>query len=490
MNRASGILMHISSLPSKYFIGSLGKEAENFAIFLRASKQKYWQILPINPMDSENSPYSSCDSFAGNIYLIDIDKLVEDGFLESSDLDDITISDSYVTNYEQARNIKDKLLNKSYEKFKLSNKFTKYNDFLLENKSWINDYALFMALYDYFKKPWNEWPFLLAKRESKTILEYEKVLSEEINYQKYTQYLFYKQYYDFIDMLKKYDIKLIGDIPMYVSYNSVDVWKNQDYFLLNKKGLPKYFSGASPDSMSLKGQLWGNPIYDYKKMRQNGYKFWRDRICHVSKLCDVLRIDHFRAFDSYYVIPSSSKDASKGYYKKGEGRKLLDLILKSVKKCDIIAEDLGDIPQSVIKLKDTYNLPGMKILQFAFDGNPKNPYLPHNYEKNCIAYLGTHDNETISKWWNNLDYHTRKQVYSYAGIETDHEINRKLMKLLSRSNALITIFSIQDIIGADSLSRMNTPGISKGNWNFMLNPNLIDKSIIEYLSSLSELFDR
>ncbi|MDD3383604.1 MAG: 4-alpha-glucanotransferase [Bacilli bacterium] len=490
MDRASGILMHISSLPSNYFIGSLGKEAEKFASFLHDSGQKYWQILPLNPIDAENSPYSSSDSFAGNIYLIDIEKLVEDNFLELVDLEEIPISKMYITDYKKAREIKDKLLLISYNKFKIRNKLDEYEEFVFENKSWLNDYALFMSLFDYFKKQWDEWPLPLVKRNKKTILEYQEKLEKEIDYYKYVQYLFYKQYNDFKNMLKKYDIKLIGDIPMYVSYNSVDVWKNQKSFLLNQNRKPKYLSGASPDSMSVKGQLWGNPIYDYNIMRKNNYKFWRNRIKHASRLCDVLRIDHFRAFDSYYIIPSHNKDASKGHYIKGEGKKLLDVIIKSAKNCEIIAEDLGDIPQSVMKLRNYYKIPGMKILQFAFNNDSKNPYLPHNYEKNCVAYLGTHDNEIISRWWNNLDNDTKRQVYSYSGIETEHELNRKLMKLLSRSNASLVIFSIQDVIGDINLKRMNTPGIAKGNWGFMLNPNLIDESIISYLSSLSKLFNR
>ncbi len=463
--RASGILMHITSLPSRYGIGTLAS-ADKFIDFLVKSKQHYWQILPINPADYVNSPYASSSAFAGNTLLIDPTQLVEEGLVSDQLLEQC--SHCVGTDYKYAKDNSAKILEYAYQQFVRNDPPKNYFAFVDNNQYWLDDYCLFSALKEHFDFiPWSEWSDNdIRMRTVGAINYYTDLLADRIDFYSFCQYIFYKQWDKVRAKLVTNNIKLIGDIPMYVAYDSADVWAHSQEFVLTSDNKPKLVAGVPPDYFSADGQLWGNPLYNWKAMKASGYKWWLARIEQCSKLVDVLRIDHFRAFDSYYGIKHGAPNARTGKWFKGVGLPFLKLIINAHPNLDIIAEDLGDIPDSVLELRRKCGLDGMKILQFAFDGNNNNPFLPHNYSTNCVAYLGTHDNDTTMGWWHSIDNYTRDRVLSYCVLPDDNDINWHLINALSASNANTAIIAMQDIAGCDTTSRMNTPG-TLGQWMYM-----------------------
>lgn len=463
--RASGVLMHITSLPSRYGVGCLG-DADKFIKFLVKSQQHYWQILPINPADFVNSPYASSSTFAGNTLLIDPRQLVEQGLLCEQLLEQC--SHSKGMDYEYAKVNNTKMLQYAYQQFCRHDLSKEYYQFVDDNEYWLEDYCLFSALKDHFGGvSWEHWEDQsIRHRNVGAISHYSDMLADKIDYYKFCQYIFFQQWEVFRNKLKQNNIKLIGDIPMYVAYDSADVWAHSNNFVLTAQLTPKLVAGVPPDYFSADGQLWGNPLYSWKNMKLDGYSWWLNRVGMCSKLFDVLRIDHFRAFDSYYAIKHGSPNARVGRWVKGVGYPFLKLLADTFPELDIIAEDLGDIPPSVFALRDRCGLAGMKILQFAFDGNNNNLFLPHNYLSHCVAYLGTHDNDTTVGWWNSIDDNTRNRVKHYFSFDNDHDINWKLVDALSASNADTVIISMQDITGQDSVGRMNTPS-TLGCWKYM-----------------------
>lgn len=462
--RSSGILLHITSLPSCSGVGTLG-DVDRFVEFLQQSGQKYWQLLPITPTDFVNSPYASPSAFAGNTLLVDLDQLAKDGLIC-----DETLSASKTckgNDYVFAKYHNNIALREAYSNFVRFNPPADYEDFCRANSYWLDDYALFCALKSHFGgKSWLDWEDDdIRMRRPAALAAYVDKLSDEVDFYVFCQYVFDKQWADFRVKLAKADIKLVGDIPIYVSYDSADVWAHSQLFDLTNDRRPKWVAGVPPDYFSADGQLWGNPLYDWDAMKKDGYDWWLKRVQRCAQLFDVLRIDHFRAFDSYYAIAYGEKTARNGHWRKGVGYEFVKKLQDSV-DITIVAEDLGDIPQSVLDLRDKCGLAGMKVVQFAFDGNPKNAFLPVNFVPHCVAYLGTHDNDTTQGWWNALTKQEQQRVLDTLGIAESKHMPRTLIQILANSNAELVVYSMQDVAEDDTAARMNTPG-TLGCWKYM-----------------------
>ncbi len=463
--RSSGILLHITSLPSASGVGTLA-ETDKFIEFLRASKQRYWQILPITPTDFVNSPYASPSAFAGNTLVIDAEELCRTGLISEESLSESLRARG--NDYGYAIECKEKLLREAFANFVKNNPPQDYVEFCERNDYWLKDYALFCAVKKYFNgKSWLEWDDDdIRMRKEEAIAKYSQLLSDETDFVVFCQYIFDKQWKTFRAKLAKSGIKLIGDIPIYVAYDSADVWAHPELFVLTPDRRPDWVAGVPPDYFSEDGQLWGNPLYDWEAMKRQKFDWWTRRVGKCAEMMDVLRIDHFRAFDSYYAIKYGEKTARHGHWLKGIGYEFLKHIMDAFPELTIIAEDLGDIPKSVLDLRDKCGLAGMKIVQFGCDGNPDNPFLPANFNEHCVAYLGTHDNDTTVGWWQSLEEWQRQKALEVTGLADGEHIARNLLALLAQSRAELVIYSMQDIAEDDTRARMNTPG-TLGCWKYM-----------------------
>ena len=486
--RASGVLLHITSLPSSEGVGTLGN-VDRFIEFLVASGQKYWQILPVTPTDFVNSPYASPSAFAGNTLLIDLDDLAKSGLIS-----DETLSDGKTckgNDYAFAAEHKETALREAYHNFIKYNPPLDYADFCDSNAYWLDDYALFCALKKHFGgKSWAEWDDESVRmRQSAALERYADMLSDEVDYYVFCQYVFATQWAKFRAKLKANGIKLLGDIPIYVSYDSADVWAHPELFRLTADRRPSLVAGVPPDYFSADGQLWGNPLYDWKAMKTDNYDWWRKRVGKCAELFDVLRIDHFRAFDSYYAIRYGETTARRGTWEKGVGYEFLKELAQKASPLTIVAEDLGDIPPSVLKLREKCGFPGMKVVQFAFDGNPDNAFLPANHEQHCVAYLGTHDNDTTLGWWQSLPADEQQRVLTTLKLPTDEHISRQLITLLANSRAELVVYSMQDIAEDDTSARMNKPG-TLGCWKYMAKRGDFCAANAKWLKSVTEQADR
>lgn len=486
--RASGVLLHITSLPSSEGVGTLGN-VDRFIEFLVASGQKYWQILPVTPTDFVNSPYASPSAFAGNTLLIDLDDLAKSGLIS-----DETLSDGKTckgNDYAFAAEHKETALREAYHNFIKYNPPLDYADFCDSNAYWLNDYALFCALKKHFGgKSWAEWDDEMVRmRQSAALERYADMLSDEVDYYVFCQYVFATQWTKFRDKLANNGIKLLGDIPIYVSYDSADVWAHPELFQLTDDRRPSWVAGVPPDYFSADGQLWGNPLYDWKAMKADNYAWWHKRVAKCAELFDVLRIDHFRAFDSYYAIRHGEQTARRGHWEKGVGYEFLKQLSDQAAPLTIVAEDLGDIPPSVLKLREKCGFPGMKVVQFAFDGNPDNAFLPTNHEQHCVAYLGTHDNDTTLGWWQSLSADEQQRVLTTLKLPTDEHISRQLITLLANSRAELVVYSMQDIAEDDTSARMNKPG-TLGCWKYMAKRGDFCAANAKWLKSVTEQADR
>ncbi len=486
--RASGVLLHITSLPSSEGVGTLGN-VDRFIEFLVASGQKYWQILPVTPTDFVNSPYASPSAFAGNTLLIDLDDLAKSGLIS-----DETLSDGKTckgNDYAFAAEHKETALREAYHNFIKYNPPLDYADFCDSNAYWLDDYALFCALKKHFGgKSWSEWDDETVRmRQSAALERYADMLSDEVDYYVFCQYVFATQWAKFRDKLANNGIKLLGDIPIYVSYDSADVWAHPELFQLTDDRRPSWVAGVPPDYFSADGQLWGNPLYDWKAMKADNYDWWHKRVAKCAELFDVLRIDHFRAFDSYYAIRHGEQTARRGHWEKGVGYEFLKELAQKASPLTIVAEDLGDIPPSVLKLREKCGFPGMKVVQFAFDGNPDNAFLPTNHEQHCVAYLGTHDNDTTLGWWQSLSADEQQRVLATLKLPTDEHIAHQLIVLLANSRAELVIYSMQDIAEDDTTARMNKPG-TLGCWKYMAKRGDFCAANAKWLKSVTEQADR
>lgn len=483
--RSAGVLMPIFSLPSKYGIGSFSKEAYEFVDRLHMSKQHYWQILPINPVGPGNSPYQSCSTFAGNPLFIDIDSVIEDGMLEKSDIAGIDFDkDTTKVDYKKTIFAKEKVLRICFEKsFDKRNK--QYQIFLKKNDFWIEDYAMYMALSEHFGNTnWNEWEDGVRRRIKSTLDDYKNKLESEIDYHKFVQFLFFKQW----TKLKKYanskKVKIIGDIPIYVGYESCDVWQNPDLFMLDKNMMPSLLAGCPPDEFSKKGQLWGNPVYNWKRHKKTEYLWWIKRIEFAFKMCDVLRIDHFRGFESFYAVKAGSKDATEGKWYKGPGYTFFSHLKANLGLLSIIAEDLGFTTIGVEKLLQKTGFYGMKIFQFGFEKGKITEHIPYMYPNTSVAYTGTHDNDTIIGWYNNLKEKDKKNVNEFIG---KGELNIELIKNVLFSASDIAIIPMADYLSLGSVGRINTPSTIGENWQWRMTNTDFSIELAKKIAHLTKL---
>ncbi len=494
MNRGLGILTPIFSLPSNYGIGTFGKASFEFVDFLEKSKVKYWQLLPLNPTSYGDSPYQSFSSFALNPYFIDLDILIEQGYLTKEDVKDLDNSLNRHVDYGYLFNTRFKIL-----KIAFDNSFSKLKDeieiFVNENKYWIEPYALFMTL-----KVKNNFKglmdFPLQERfiSNEVIEDIKSNHLETYNFYIYIQYLAYTQYFKLKEYANKKGVKIIGDLPIYVALDSADVFAFKDQFLIDEDGKPSLVAGVPPDYFSSNGQLWGNPIYDYKKMDNDDYYFWRQRTFFASKLYDVIRIDHFRGFEAYYGIKYGEKTAINGQWYKGPGIHLLSQIKKTCKNTQFIAEDLGILTRGVYLLKDLIKWPGLVIYEFAYstsDSEFKSNYLPRHYKSNCVGYIGTHDNDTLKGFLNDKNNkELLPLIYKDLKVKTKSQAFDKMMESLTKSRANLVIYSIQDILKQDTSCRINTPGEAKANWQYRIIENYATKNNISKIKKLVEIGKR
>ena len=465
--RSSGVLMHISSLPSPYGIGTMGKEARKFADFLKKAGQKYWQILPVCPTSYGDSPYQSFSSFAGNPYFIDLETLCEEKLLTKKECESYPwgTNPRYV-DYGVMYESRYPLLKKAYARFRKHTP-SDFSDFCEKEAEWLDDYALFMALKDaHGGDSWFLWEPELKTRKKRALDKARAEYAEDICFYQMLQYLFYRQWRRLKAYVNDLGIEIIGDVPIYVAGDSADVWANPKQFYLDKELNPIDVAGCPPDVFSVDGQLWGNPLFRWDVMKRDGYSWWIKRIGAVCQLYDVVRIDHFRGFDSYYAIPGKDETARNGEWRKGPGIELFHAIEEAIGRPNIIVEDLGFLTPSVVELVKQTGYPGMKILQFAFGDTPDNAYLPHNYDKNCVVYTGTHDNETVLSWYQGTDGKTRKYAKAYMNLSKKEGIHWGVMRTAWNSVANLAIMPMQDILGLGDEGRMNTPSTLGGNWEW------------------------
>lgn len=493
--RSSGILFHPTSLPGKYGIGTLGKEAYAFIDFLKKSRQKLWQIFPLGPTGYGDSPYQSFSSFAGNPYLIDFDLLIEAHLLSEEDLRDVFFGDNeeYI-DYGAIYNQKYPLLRKAYENFKSSdNHETRENleHFKRENASWLNDYSLYISLKNHFNGlPWNEWAHDIKNREHGAMEHYRNELADDIEYHNFIQFLFFKQWGDVKRYANENGIKIIGDIPIFVAADSSDAWANPEIFLFDEERKPVKVAGVPPDYFSATGQLWGNPLYNWQKLKETNYNWWVERVRANLSTCDIIRIDHFRGFEAYWAVPYGDDTAINGQWEPGPGIDLFNAIKSQLGELPIIAEDLGLMTQGVIDLREATGFPGMKILGFAFDSGEENDYLPHTYTKNCVVYTGTHDNDTLIGWFQKAKEEDRQFARDYLNSRSDDEIHWDAIRGAWSSVASMAISPVQDFLGLGSEARINTPGVAAGNWQWRLRHGVLTDELAERIAKLTRVYSR
>ena len=489
--RKSGILCHITSLPGKYGSGDLGKNAYYFIDFLKNNHQSYWQILPINHVGMSASPYQSHSAFAGNPYLIDIDDLIERKLINKTDISDMPVFNNKKINFNIFFPWKMRILKKAINNF-IAMGCTEKNDFITFEKKeafWLNDYALFMALKDAYKgAPWNKWDTEIANRDKKTIADVKKELYTEILEYKIIQFIFFSEWKKLKEYANKNNIQIIGDLPIFIDFDSDSLWCNPHLFLLDRNA-PAYVAGVPPDYFCEDGQYWGNPLYNWNIMKEDDYDWWIKRLKHTFSMVDIVRLDHFRAFAAAWKIKANKEySAKKGTWQPGPGKVFFDTVNKKLKNPHIIAEDLGMIDKKVTDLRDACNLPGMCVLQFAFDDD-NSLFLPHNQIKNQVIYVGTHDNDTTIGWWEKLDEKTKDFTRRYLSINGNC-INWEMMRIAGMSVADTAIYTMQDIIGLDSSSRMNSPGIATGNWGWRFEWSQINEWHSNMLKEITFLYKR
>ncbi len=467
MKRESGILLHLSSLPTKYGIGTLGEEAYRFVDFLKRAGQSYWQILPIGPTSYGDSPYQSCSIYAGNPYFVDVDTLIKEGILASEDLEDCWWGAPGRVDYAAMYYYRMPLLEKAYTRGKELRK-EPFAAFRAANP-WVEDYGLFMALKRKFGMlPWSQWPEKAAARDPEALERYREELKEDVSCYAFTQYLFYEQWDRFIAYARKQGIRIIGDIPIYVTMDSCDVWMNPELFQLDEFRAPVAVAGCPPDGFSEDGQLWGNPLYDWPKHIATGFAWWKERIRASARFFDVIRIDHFRGLESYWSVPFGDETARNGKWVKGPGMKLVEAVREAVPGTDFIAEDLGYQTPEVAQLLADSGFPGMKVLEFAFYGE-NGDYLPHNIVYNSICYTGTHDNLTLAQWLDEESEETVEKAVKYLGLNKEEGIIRGIIRGGMSSVARLFVAQMQDWLELGAEARMNAPGeLSPKNWSWRL----------------------
>lgn len=495
--RSSGVLLHISSLPSAHGLGDFGPQAHAFIDFLASSGQSVWQILPLSPTNpgAGNSPYSSYSAFAGNPLFISPDLLVRQGILQPHDLERAPDFPEDRVDYERAMRWKTSILDQAFDNALVTLRKNKlFINFCQQESPWLDDYALFMALkQEYNNTPWYAWPLPLRLRTPQALHNAQEQLGYAILREKYFQYLFATHWHILTDYAHTHQILLFGDTPIYVSLDSSDVWANQYLFELDDQGLPIFCAGAPPDYFSATGQMWGNPVYDWEHHKQDGFSWWIQRLSHEAKRFDIVRLDHFRGFCGFWQVPACEPTAENGVWIKGPGTALFSAISTALPDLRIVAEDLGMITDDVVALMQQFTYPGMKVLHFAFSEDmPTNAYIPHNITANSVVYTGTHDNNTTRGWFlDELDQGGRSRLEEYAGQSVGAEnVAQILVRLALSSAANLCIIPMQDYLGLDGTERMNTPGISSGNWSWRVQQKQLTVELGRKIQRLSEIYGR
>ena len=467
--RASGILLHPTSLPGPHGCGDFGPAAYRFADWLASAGQKLWQVLPLVPTGLGNSPYMGTSAFAGNPLLIDLDELTARGWLVASSARMAVEFPSHSVDYGATIAFRMDMLRTAHAGFQVhatDTDRTTFAAFCATEAVWLDNFALFMAIASrYPDTAWNQWPAPLARREPGALQTARQQLAEEIQFWQFTQWCFQRQWLALKHYANERGVQLVGDIPIFIAYHSAEVWARPELFYLGDDLLPTVVAGVPPDYFSATGQRWGNPLYRWDVLEQEGYAWWVERLRHSMTLVDLVRIDHFRGFAGYWEIPAQETTAIHGRWVSGPGAKLFQAIEQALGRLPIIAEDLGVITPDVIELRDQFKLPGMRVLEFAFGGNAENPHLPHHYEANTVVYTGTHDNDTIRGWWNAASQRERSFASLYLGTD-GHDIQWDLIRAASASIADLAIYPLQDVLGLGSEHRMNLPGQSDGHWQW------------------------
>lgn len=490
--RASGILLHPSSLPGPHGIGDLGNEAYRFVDFLAASGQSVWQILPLGPAGYGNSPYSTLSAFAGNPLLISLERLVEAGDLEASDLAGVAMTEGGV-NYRFAHGFKGRLLHKAARRFREKadrQRQTSLAAFCEEQSGWLDDFILFEALRKkQSDRSWTRWPEDLRRREPQALDFWRRELVEAIFCRQYAQFVFFEQWFALKEYANRRGIRILGDLPIFVALDSADVWSAPENYYLDEERQPTLVAGVPPDYFSETGQRWGNPLYRWDRMVEQDFNWWRRRLRWALKQADLLRIDHFRGFEACWAIPAAEKTAINGSWMPVPGAELFQTLLDEWGELPLVAEDLGVITPKVEALRDSFGFPGMKILQFAFDSGPDNPYLPHNLPRRCVIYTGTHDNDTSLGWWQSLPEEHRRKVRAYLGRQSP-DMPKELVHLAMTSVADLCITPLQDLLDLGSQARMNHPGRPDDNWCWRFPPYALDEALRQRLAELTALSGR
>ncbi|MBQ7924737.1 MAG: 4-alpha-glucanotransferase [Lachnospiraceae bacterium] len=492
--RRMGILMPVSSIPSKYGIGTFGKASYEFVDFLQKAGQKLWQILPLGPTGYGDSPYQSFSTFAGNPYFIDLELLIEQQLLTVEECESCEfVGHPHYVDYERIYNGRFPLLRKAFIRARKSGLEINesYREFTARNSFWLEDYCLFMAVKDYFQgKYYGDWEDGIRLRRPEAVARYKKLLAEEVAFYTFLQYLFATQW----SALKKYangkGVKIIGDIPIYVAQDSADAWSHPELFQFDEEGQPIGVAGCPPDAFSDTGQLWGNPLYAWDYHKATGYDWWMKRIRHCYELYDIVRIDHFRGFDEYWFVPYGDETACNGHWEKGPGLELFATLKEQLGDKEVIAEDLGFLTESVIEMVKKTGYPGMKILQFAFNDWQDNDYLPHNYSPNCVVYTGTHDNETTLGWLQNLSETNLTFVKEYVGQESNSATLWALIRAALSSVADTAMIPMQDFLELGNEARINFPSTFGDNWKWRMDVHAITPELTDKIYKLAKIYGR
>lgn len=487
--RESGILMHITSLPGPYGVGTMGEQAYRFVDFLKKAGQSFWQVLPLTPTGYGDSPYQSCSNFAGNHYLVDLDILVKDGLLTENQIrqrmwnvreDRVDFGLLYQNRLE--------ILRLAFDNFSQEEKL---DGFYLKNSDWLPDYALYMALKDENGgKPWYQWQEELKYRKPDAIWQARNRLKREIRFYCFVQYLFYKQWQDLLTYAHENGVSVIGDVPIYVPLDSVDVWSDPELFLLDEALTPIAVAGCPPDAFTQDGQMWGNPLYRWDKMKQDNYRWWLRRLEKAGQLYDIVRLDHFRGFEAYWSVPYGAPTARSGSWVKGPGMDFIQAVKQQLPQLRLIAEDLGYLTPAVLELRDASGYPGMKVLEFAFDSREPSLYLPHNYIENTVCYTGTHDNMTLKQWLETADPDVVEYATQYMGLNRQEGLVRGVIRTALSSVSRLCIVQMQDWLELGGEARMNFPGTMGNNWSWRALPGSYDDALAEAICRLTGLYGR
>lgn len=493
--RASGLLLHPTSLPGRFGIGDLGVQARQFVEFLVASGQQFWQILPLGPTGFGNSPYMCYSAMAGNPLLISPEALRDEGLLHEADFAELPEFSADRVEYDRVAEIKLPLLRKACDAFSRDASAGQKEDFyqFCERKAvWLDDYALFMALkQDQNGESWHLWEPQLAQREPDALYQASRRLTGEIFFHKFLQYKFFQQWCAIKGFANHHGIQIVGDIPIYVAHDSADVWANPENFCLDEETRkPALMAGVPPDYFSETGQLWGNPVYDWEHLQKSDFQWWIRRFEGMLNYVDLIRIDHFRGFEAFWAVKQGEETALNGEWITAPGKAFFSTLKETLGRLPILAEDLGVITPEVEALRDYFEFPGMKILQFAFGSDPGNPYLPFNFQRNCLVYTGTHDNDTTVGWFESLSDYERSRVINYVGGITEQGIHWEMVRLALSSIANLAIIPVQDLLGLGSDARMNTPSKAEGNWEWRYRSDALQPWISDRLNTLTQLFGR